>query len=224
MLSIVLSALLPACLIGLLFYLLDKHKEPLIICLRAFFFGILSVGLLILLELFLPHPTATTHLQEVLWRAFYEASFKEEVAKFVMLLWAVYRHRHFDEWYDGLLYGVLIGLGFAFIENIKYFSDFLAEQGGSLVVARSILSMPVHALCGGIMGYYVGKAKFTLREGRVGLYFILALVVPIFIHGLFDFFVFYSDAGIKLLTVPLVLYMWIKTLKLKKESQANAIF
>jgi len=224
MVSMVLAALLPAFLIGLVFYVLDKDKEPLILCLRAFLFGIFSVGLLIILEWILPHPSASSHLEEVLWRAFYEAAFKEELAKFVFLLAAVYRHRHFDEWYDGILYGVLIGLGFAFVENIKYFNDFLAEQGHSLVVARSILSMPVHALSGGIMGYYVGKAKFTLRQGRVGLYFVLALLMPILTHGLFDFFVFYSETGIKLLTVPLVFYMWVKTLQLKKASQATQIF
>ena len=47
--------------------------------------------------------------------------------------------------------------------------------------------MPVHALCGGIMGYYIDKVKFTSNETKEIEYWISAFFFLVIVHGLYDF-------------------------------------
>lgn len=219
---IILYALVPAMLIASLFYYLDKHPEPVKIVIRAFFLGMLSVLVVFILHLFnpVPYPPGDGTFMNSLIISFYHAGTLEEIAKFVVFSFGIYSLRHFDEWYDGILYGVMIGLGFAFVENIDYFRRLLAENGIMLIVARSFLSMPLHALAGGIMGFFIGKARFTHDKKQAPLLILLALIVPILIHGLFDFVLFWKDIQLAWVSIPLVGYMWVHIMKLKKISQA----
>ena len=66
----------------------------------------------------------------------------------------------FDEHYDGIVYGAAVSLGFATVENILY----LFANGLESALGRAILPVSSHALFGVIMGYYLGKAKFS--EGK----------------------------------------------------------
>ncbi|MCZ6506472.1 MAG: PrsW family glutamic-type intramembrane protease, partial [Acidobacteria bacterium] len=44
--------------------------------------------------------------------------------------------------------------------------------------------VPSHAFLGAIMGYFVGRAKFSAERGR---FLTWALLLPILLHGLYDF-------------------------------------
>ncbi len=219
---IILYALIPALLIASIFYYLDKNREPVKIIMRAFFLGMFSVLLVFILHLFnpVPYPPRDGSFTSSLIISFYHAGTLEEIAKFVVFAFGIYSLRYFDEWYDGILYGVMIGLGFAFVENIDYFRRLLAESGVMLIVARSFLSMPLHALVGGIMGFFIGKARFTRDKKKAPLLIFFALIVPILIHGLFDFVLFWQDVQLAWVSIPLVGYMWVHIMKLKKISQA----
>ncbi len=215
----------PALFIAALFYAMDKNKEPLSTVIRAFFAGIFSVGLLIIIIFILPKiPLIYGPDRNALIDAFYNAGLKEEAAKMIMFLISLYGARHFDEWYDGILYGVMVGLGFAFIENIKYFYQFFSDNGWYVVVGRTVFSMPLHALLGGIMGYFVGKAKFTLDEPTVPQWLTLALVIPVLVHGLFNFALTVLVVNLKWLILPIVFMLWGRVLKLKKLAQEKNIF
>ena len=66
---------------------------------------------------------------------------------------------------DAVKYSVLAGLGFAFIENILYFTFIwkglgLAALPGPLIF-RSIFTVCGHMVFSGIFGYYFGLAKFA---------------------------------------------------------------
>jgi RsiW-degrading membrane proteinase PrsW (M82 family) len=221
-----ISALVPAILIASLFYGLDRNKEPVKEVIRAFAAGVLSIPVLIIVATALPSPVSEVRgsFGNALSEAFIRAGFFEEAAKYIMFLVAVYFRKAFDEWYDGILYGVMVGLGFAFVENIQYFSDYISEHGAEIVVRRSLLSMPVHALAGGIMGYFLGKSKFTLDEAKIPLLFILALIVPVGIHGFYDFFLMYYEIDLRWLAAPTVIVLWIWVLKMKKVTQNTVIF
>jgi len=80
-----------------------------------------------------------------------------------------------------------VGTSLAFIENIIYFNDYYYHFGVSLIYGRSLYSMPVHALCGGIMGYYIDKVKFTSNETKEIEYWISAFFFLVIVHGLYDF-------------------------------------
>jgi RsiW-degrading membrane proteinase PrsW (M82 family) len=78
---------------------------------------------------------------------------------------------------DAIEIAIVSALGFAFIENIHYFSGkFGSIPMGSfiffMIIRMTVVTM-VHVLCSGILGYHVGLAHFAhpvlqdeIREGR----------------------------------------------------------
>jgi hypothetical protein len=82
---------------------------------------------------------------------------------------------------DGIVYGVVVSLGFATFENVVYVMD----GGTSVAFSRAFSAVPFHAFLGAIMGYYVGQAwKFPGR--RTGL-IMQGYVTAVVLHGLYDF-------------------------------------
>lgn len=216
------SALVPALFIALFFYAMDKNKEPLYYLLRSFAAGMFSVLFLFVVILLLPNiPLVHGPDRNALIDAFYNAALKEELAKMALLMLSTFRARQFDEWYDGILYGVLVGLGFAFVENIKYFYQYFDSAGWTIIVGRSIFSMPLHALLGGIMGYFIGKARFSERGTLRAEWLLMALSIPVLVHGLFNFSLTVQALPMKGLILPIVLVLWVRVLKLKHIAQAS---
>lgn len=111
------------------------------------------------------------------------APFIEELTKglavwFIFLLFK----RDFDNALDGLLYGALVGLGFAWFENIMYYVNAAAGGGmGNMVAlawARGVLSgIGSHATFTGLTGLGFGLVR-VLRKG-----FLRWLLVPLFWGG-----------------------------------------
>lgn len=114
--------------------------------------------------------------------AFLVVGFSEEFAKFFFLRYILFRRKEFDEPLDGIVYAVMIGMGFAAFENILYVTD----GGVGVALVRMLTAIPAHAVFAVIMGYYVGLAKFDLTHRseliRKGL------IYPILLHGAYDFF------------------------------------
>ncbi len=69
---------------------------------------------------------------------------------------SVYPHAHFDEHYDGIVYGASVSLGFATLENILY----LIGHGVEHAFVRALLPVSCHALIGVIMGFTLEKPVF----------------------------------------------------------------
>jgi len=140
-----------------------------------------------------------------------QAPVVEEIAKGigVFLLFALAR-RSFDGPVDGVVYGALVGAGFAFTENILYFADSLISGGigGTLVtfVLRGILSPFAHVMFTAVIGYMLGlAARRGRRPGESLGYAAVGLLGAIVLHALWngsavfaDFFSLYA-----LLQVPL---------------------
>lgn len=59
---------------------------------------------------------------------------------------------------DAITLSIIVGLAFAFVENIIY-----AINVGSMAVVlpRALLSIPIHLIASGIFGYYYGLAHFA---------------------------------------------------------------
>ena len=93
---------------------------------------------------------------------------------------------------DGLVYGVAASLGYAAWENIDYVLFYINESGKivydpSLYVAivRAFSAVPLHALCGVMMGFLISQTLFEKKYNFYNL--ILALAVPVGIHGLWNY-------------------------------------
>lgn len=94
----------------------------------------------------------------------------EETFKGLALLALLHYFREeFDNLLDGLVYGALVGLGFAMTENILYFGAAYLEAGpyglGQLFIVRAVINGFGHALYTGTTGAAVGWARSRYRQG-----------------------------------------------------------
>lgn len=110
----------------------------------------------------------------------------EEGMKYLALR-TVRTNSEFNYTFDAIVYGVMVGLGFATLENVLYVFEF---QSISTAVMRGILSVPLHCTCGVFMGYYFGvmrgqEVRGEASEARKARN--MALLIPWFIHGIYDF-------------------------------------
>ena len=123
--------------------------------------------------------------------------FSEEASKFLGLRFYSYRQKSFDEPLDGIVYSVTVSMGFATLENVMYVMKYAeAGQGLQVGLQRMFLSVPAHASFGVVMGYFVGKAKFKSSNSLMVMF--TGLLIAIFFHGTYDFFLFlptYSHIG-----------------------------
>ena len=118
-------------------------------------------------------------LIEALYTSFIVASGTEELFKFIILYFLVWKNKNFNEPFDGIVYAVFISLGFAGIENVLYiFNPYLG--GYQTAIARAIFSVPGHGLFGVSMGYYYAIAKFNKTT-------LVTAFSALFIHGIYDF-------------------------------------
>lgn len=119
-------------------------------------------------------------------------AFAEEFSKFLGLRLYSYNQKAFDEPFDGIVYAVIISMGFATVENIMYVTNAAKfGVGVELAIKRAFLSVPAHATFAIIMGYFVGKAKFN-PSNSFGL-MLFGLLAAIFFHGTFDYFIFLNQ-------------------------------
>jgi RsiW-degrading membrane proteinase PrsW (M82 family) len=120
-------------------------------------------------------------------------AFSEEFSKFLGLRLYSYNRKSFDEPLDGIVYSVMVGMGFATLENLMYVLKY-AElgQGWQVGIKRMFLSVPAHSTFAVVMGYFAGKAKFSSKNSFVLL--TIGLLGAVFFHGTFDFFLFVNDS------------------------------
>lgn len=176
-------AILPVAGLLIFIYFQDKYqKEPIGSLLKAFFGGFLAVVFDLILVTFLQYTVGLIPILNltVFYESFVEAGIPEELCKFLIFMIFIWRDRHFDEYFDGIVYATFISLGFACVENIMYVFD----NGFAVGVVRAMLSVPGHFLFGVVMGYFLSLAKFEPQK-RVGHIF-SGLLLAMAIHGLFD--------------------------------------
>jgi RsiW-degrading membrane proteinase PrsW (M82 family) len=119
-------------------------------------------------------------------------AFSEEFSKFLGLRLYAYKQRSFDEPLDGIVYAVMVSMGFATVENVMYVIKYAQlGMGYQIAFQRMFLSVPAHATFAVVMGYYVGKAKFDSKNSTALMF--MGLISAIFFHGTFDFFLFVKD-------------------------------
>lgn len=181
-------ALAPGAAIGLYIYLKDKHeREPLGLLMRSFFFGILSVFVTLLISrvigAFITIDEQSVGEQAV--HAFLIVALVEEFSKFIFVRGILYNNPNFNEPFDGIVYSVMVSMGFATFENILYVTD----GGISTALMRMFTAVPAHATFAILMGFYLGKAKF---EHKKSYYAIHALAVAALFHGAYDYCLFIS--------------------------------
>ncbi len=191
MLILTAMALIPPLVLMAYVYRADKvEKEPISLIAKAFIFGGIAVVPILIVELLLdPVIKMIFPARPILYllaENFLGVALVEEFFKLFACKRAVYDSREFDYTFDGIVYAVAASLGFAAIENIQY----VFTMGGAVAVSRAFTAIPGHAIFGVFMGVYLGIAKYEEYHGSEkvsSIYMKLALVVPVLIHGFYDF-------------------------------------
>jgi RsiW-degrading membrane proteinase PrsW (M82 family) len=183
-------AVLPGLAISYYIWWRDKHEpEPHNYLIACFLFGILSILPAILLETIgmkmgfnIGKDVLNTFIFAVV-----VVGFSEELSKYLFLRYYIFSKKEFCEPMDGIVYSVMISMGFATFENVMYvFNQQTIEDSYNVAYLRMLTAVPAHASFAVIMGYFVGKAKFT-AEKRSSL-LLTGLLIATVVHGLYDFF------------------------------------
>ncbi|QFT89428.1 Protease PrsW [Bacillus sp. THAF10] len=214
MLAVFSAGIAPGLALLSYFYLKDTFKkEPITYVFKIFLFGVLLVFPLMFIQYIIE---LELHVTSQFVKAFLLSGLLEEFFKWFILIYLVYQNIHFDEHYDGIVYGVAVSLGFATAENIL----FLLANGIELAFGRAVLPVSSHALFGVIMGYYLGKGKFHVSIKQKRVWILFSLMIPIFLHGMYDMIIL-SQKYWGLYMVPFMIFLW--WLGLRKVKLANTV-
>ena len=135
------------------------------------------------------------------------------------------RKVEFDEPMDGLVYGVAASLGFAAYENIDYVLYALKEPSFEIATIRAYTAVPMHALCGVMMGFLITQSIFEKKHNYINL--VLALLIPVGIHGLYNFSLSSSIVSVEIAYIILIIFIVRSVIlfkNLKKKNLQSIIF
>lgn len=186
---LIVAAILPAILLWLYTCRKDAQPEPMSQMLKAFLYGALICIPVSFVEnyisgtLFASEGSPSNLIGSTL-EAFIVAAVPEEGFK-LLALWLILRHNpFFDEHYDGIVYAVCVGLGFAAVENVGYVLMH-ADAWLSVAVTRALLAVPGHYAFAVFMGYYYSLYHFGQKSAKnlLSIFFI-----PVLAHGCYDAF------------------------------------
>ncbi len=161
--------------------------------------------------------------------AFVGVALVEEFFKWVFMLWATKNSKHFNSLFDGIVYAAFVSLGFAVFENIIY----VISEGIGVAILRMFLSVPAHMFFAVFMGFYYSlwnvnrksnlyknqlAAKHNYHDGSpdpfpTKKYLVLSLLVPVLIHGLYDFLLFTSNILCILVFIGVMIFLYIYCFK-----------
>jgi RsiW-degrading membrane proteinase PrsW (M82 family) len=215
---LLILAIAPGFAIALYIYLKDiREPEPSplialsVLCGALSFFVSIGIGLLLQSH---AHIQRTDVIHQMI-RALVFVGLVEEGSKFLFLRGFLFYNRNFTQPFDGIVYAVMVGMGFATTENIFY----IINGGGGTALIRMFTAVPAHGVFAVIMGFFIGEAK-VFRTSR-GLYSGLALGFAAFVHGYYDYFLFLpSIRGLWMQAVGALIIVVILThfaIKLRKD-------
>jgi RsiW-degrading membrane proteinase PrsW (M82 family) len=198
----IIAAAIPTSLYVILVWRMDRYeKEPLALFLAAFIWGAVpAIVSALILELIASAPfsgLAESSLQVL--SASLIAPPVEELCKagaLLLLFWFI--RSEFDGVLDGIVYGSVIGFGFAMTENIVYFIGAWGKGGlvgwANLVWIRGIAFGLNHAMFTSFTGIALGLARYQKSVARRWLLFLLGLGAATIVHMLHNLLVTVTGA------------------------------
>jgi len=208
-------AVAPTVFLFLFVYLRDKYEHaPLGLVGITFVLGAVGMVPAAVIELVLGSFFSSGSIVEV----FLYVALVEELIKFIAVRMKAYSSPHFSEVMDGIVYTVAAGLGFATAENIIY----VLQNGLSVAIVRAFLSVPGHAVWAGIMGFYIGLAKFrSVSKSQQNRRIIEGVGIAVVLHGVYDIMVFSSSL---LGVIGVSLFGWVLFLLLIRQALSLSPF
>ncbi len=207
--------LAPALGVALLVGALDRDaREPPLTMLGAFLWGaVIAIPPTLfierainasLLSLFGAQGDALALLRAALQSG--SAGATEELIKGAGLLLLMFVLRdEFDNVTDGVIYGALVGAGFAMVENFVYFAVAPRSELGVLIVGRIALGWLSHSTITALVGAGLGYIRETRDRRARWLAPLGGMIGAIILHTYFDFIAFSADATMTARSGPITL-------------------
>jgi len=178
-----LMALAPVS--AIILYVLSKDKfdkEPPKVLIICFVLGIIcALPAAIVEELLIPIIDVRNFILDFI-QAFCIIALAEEGAKYIIVRYYAYHRPSFNEPLDGIVYSLMVSMGFAAIENIMY----VYEGGVAIAILRALTAVPAHATFAIVMGYFVGKAKFH-KNSNSTKNLMIGFIGAVILHGAYDY-------------------------------------
>ncbi len=186
-----LYSLIPIVLIMYYVYRRDRFPEPPRVVFMTFLLGVATIFPISILIPIVEGFSENLNLggeSVYFYDAFIRAAFLEETSKWLVLILFCVKADEFNEPMDALVYGVAVSLGFAAFENWEYimtaaYNDELI-RASEIALGRSFTAVPLHALAGVFMGFFLIEAIFNSEYKKINIF--LSLFFPICLHGFYN--------------------------------------
>lgn len=203
------------------YYKKDLHPEPLKWIAKVFLWGAMATIPAIVLELLFDSVLQIyidpAMLSYVFISTFVIVAPIEEFLKYFVVKRTVFKNKVFDEKIDGVIYCIAAGLGFATFENIL---AAIGGGGGDIVLARAVTATLLHATASGLVGFFMGEARFRPKKKR--LYLAIGLLSAIAVHGIYNFVVtLESDMTIPLIVILLAVVYVILAVGIRRMKRSE---
>ena len=198
-------------IVWLLFFLReDAHPESNKMIMKVFSYGILAAFLAVVFEygfLEVSSRIFSPSLLLLVINVFIGVSLVEEFSKYIVVNKMAICDSEFDEPLDVMLYMVIVGLGFAALENILLLfglgTPFNISETLILTLFRFLGATFLHALCSGTVGFFLALGLLETKK-RLGLT-MLGLVIASILHGLYNFSIMELEGNLKIVLPGLIL-------------------
>ena len=215
-------ALLPSLIIAFLLYISDKkEREPITELIKAFFLGIISIIITLGISFIFDVTKIEVDNLDMIGLAIYsfiDVALIEELSKWLMAHIFVRNNSNYNYMYDGIIYFSYVSLGFATIENILY----IASTGLTAALVRAVTTVPSHVFFAMTAGYYYTLAtKEKNNKALRSRYFILSIVMPVLLHGFFDFCLLTKNYLFLLIFLVFVVSLYIVSIGNARKVEKN---
>ncbi|MHB1295679.1 MAG: PrsW family intramembrane metalloprotease [Anaerolineae bacterium] len=199
----------PTLVYVLIIWAVDRYeKEPVGLLATAFFWGAVpSVVASMVLELLfnIPLSALTADYRDLVSASLVAPPIEEFFKGLALLGVFLLARQHLDGVLDGVVYGALVGLGFAMTENLFYFVGAWTEGGaaqwGLVVLLRAVVFGLNHAMFTAMTGIGFGLARFAKSRVTAAFYILAGLLAACLLHFMHNALVGTSGlCGISLIT------------------------
>ena len=194
-LSIVAAVIPTIMYVGIIYWVDRYEKEPWWLLAAAFLWGavpailiafffntMLSLPLLLVLGDELGQAAAPSVIGPPV---------EETVKAIALVAIFIFWRSEIDSPLDGIIYGAMVGMGFAMVENVYYFVETFSEGGlsawGINVVLRAVIFGLNHALFSSFTGLGIAIARLSTNQAVKFSLPIAGWAVAVFLHFLHNF-------------------------------------
>lgn len=184
---------------ALFFYLQDRREpEPLLHITISFIAGMAAASLVaipLLHIIFQVQQWIYSSLFLFILGSFFVSAFMVNFLFYMVIRYGFYPLKEFDEPVDGMVYGAIIGVGFALVKSLHYLYS-QPEFTLFTIAYIATTNILIYSGIGSIIGYAIGNAKFKRKNIESASF--IGVIVGIVVLGTYHLlseFIFLSGAS-----------------------------